>query len=163
MEKENIDKNLTDTQTAEAERNLGGDLGKFKNVDALLNAYNNLEAEFTRRSQRLKELEENAKNLTEFKTEGVADASKPLANDANLSVGVAKEVDEQAIERSLRKLFSSGEIKDKIIEEYLKGVSTQKSAPLLDGGEIISAPVSRPKTIEQAGKLAFNLIQKKTF
>ena len=32
-------------------------LGKFKSVDALLRAYNSLQAEFTRRSQRLKELE----------------------------------------------------------------------------------------------------------
>ena len=32
-------------------------LGKFKDVDALVNAYSSLQAEFTRRSQRLKELE----------------------------------------------------------------------------------------------------------
>ncbi len=32
--------------------------GKFKSVDALLHAYGELEAEFTRRSQRLKALEE---------------------------------------------------------------------------------------------------------
>lgn len=31
--------------------------GKFKSADALLRAYNSLEAEFTRRSQRLRELE----------------------------------------------------------------------------------------------------------
>ena len=41
--------NVTDTASA---------LGKFKSVDALLSAYRSLEAEFTRRSQRLKELEE---------------------------------------------------------------------------------------------------------
>ena len=34
------------------------ELGKFKSADALLRAYNELEAEFTRRSQRLKVLEE---------------------------------------------------------------------------------------------------------
>ena len=33
-------------------------LGKFKDAESLLNAYNNLEAEFTRKSQRLKQLEE---------------------------------------------------------------------------------------------------------
>ena len=42
---------------------IGGDkeetasYGKFKSSDELLNAYNALEAEFTRRSQRIKELE----------------------------------------------------------------------------------------------------------
>lgn len=33
------------------------DLGQFKSVEALLEAYRTLQAEFTRRSQRLKELE----------------------------------------------------------------------------------------------------------
>ena len=37
-------------------------LGKFKDVDALARAYGALEAEFTRRSQRLKELEKKAEN-----------------------------------------------------------------------------------------------------
>ena len=32
-------------------------LGKFKDVNALLNAYNSLQAEFTKRCQRIKELE----------------------------------------------------------------------------------------------------------
>jgi len=37
-------------------------LGKFRDVDALKEAYSALEAEFTRRSQRLKELEKRADN-----------------------------------------------------------------------------------------------------
>ena len=37
-------------------------LGKFKDVDALAKAYTALQAEFTRRSQRLKELERKAEN-----------------------------------------------------------------------------------------------------
>ena len=38
-------------------------LGKFKDVDALAKAYSALQAEFTRRSQRLKELERKAENV----------------------------------------------------------------------------------------------------
>ncbi len=37
--------------------------GKFKDVDALVRAYSSLQAEFTRRSQRLKELEKQAENF----------------------------------------------------------------------------------------------------
>lgn len=37
-------------------------IGKFKDVDALLKAYDCLQAEFTRRSQRLKQLEKEAEN-----------------------------------------------------------------------------------------------------
>ncbi len=44
-------------------------LGKFKNVDALLKAYDCLQAEFTRRSQRLKELERAVENSEEGKTQ----------------------------------------------------------------------------------------------
>ena len=36
---------------------------KFKSVDALARAYGALEAEFTRRSQRIKELEKTVENL----------------------------------------------------------------------------------------------------
>lgn len=44
--------------TAEAEkRDAAAELGKFKDVQTLLKAYSDLEAEFTRRCQRLKELE----------------------------------------------------------------------------------------------------------
>ena len=39
--------------------------GKFKDVDALARAYEALQAEFTRRSQRLKELERKAENSSE--------------------------------------------------------------------------------------------------
>ena len=35
----------------------GADLGKFQSVEALMRAYKELEAEFTRRSQRLRALE----------------------------------------------------------------------------------------------------------
>lgn len=46
-------------QTAGAENDLGAteDLGKFKDVKSLLNAYNALQSEFTRRCQKVKELE----------------------------------------------------------------------------------------------------------
>ena len=51
-----------ETQTAEAEMTKGEDkgevsLGKFKDVGALLSAYNSLQSEFTKRCQKIKELE----------------------------------------------------------------------------------------------------------
>lgn len=59
MEKENKVQLPDAAQGAEAQKEEGavGSFGKFKSADALLNAYNSLEAEFTRRSQRLRELE----------------------------------------------------------------------------------------------------------
>ena len=63
--KENIAESVS-VQSAEAQETKGTAetplLGKFKSVDALLDAYNSLEAEFTRRSQRLRELEGRSAN-----------------------------------------------------------------------------------------------------
>ena len=55
---ENERRGTANAAEAEGEK-VAADLGKFKDVKALLDAYNSLEAEFTRRSQRLKELESN--------------------------------------------------------------------------------------------------------
>ena len=46
----------------DAVKNTSAVLGKFKDVDALARAYEALQAEFTRRSQRLKELERQSEN-----------------------------------------------------------------------------------------------------
>lgn len=40
-----------------------GSLGKFKDTESLLNAYNNLQAEFTRKCQKLSELMKSSENL----------------------------------------------------------------------------------------------------
>ncbi|MCQ2399825.1 MAG: hypothetical protein MJ072_04905 [Clostridia bacterium] len=54
---------ICNSQTVETENEVKGDdanvisYGKFKDLTSLLKSYENLEAEFTRRSQRLKELE----------------------------------------------------------------------------------------------------------
>ena len=67
------------------EKNTSTVLGKFKDVDALARAYGALQAEFTRRSQRLKELERQAENLKEEKqkqTDGAAIAVEKLRKNA---------------------------------------------------------------------------------
>ena len=51
-------------------------LGKFKDVNALARAYGALEAEFTRRSQRLKELEKLTDNLQSGNVEAAVGAEK---------------------------------------------------------------------------------------
>ena len=58
---------ITTSHTAEAENSLGdskiGDFGKFSSKDELLSAYTSLESEFTRRCQKLKELERENEKL----------------------------------------------------------------------------------------------------
>ncbi len=57
---------------------------KFKDVDALARAYNSLQAEFTRRSQRLKELEKLVENpkAEEEQDEGLPTAAEKLRKTA---------------------------------------------------------------------------------
>ena len=88
MEKENKEESAA-VQGAEAQKTEGtaAAFGKFKSADALLNAYNSLEAEFTRRSQRLRELEER-------ETHAAAEPTVTDGNKESLQSEVRRAVDE---------------------------------------------------------------------
>ena len=132
------------TQTAEAEREEGGEksevsLGKFKDVGALLNAYNSLQSEFTKRCQKIKELE--SKIGSGDKTEVPPTENKSATTSQENTTFMDKE---------------------KILKDYLLDVLGKKpSAIIMDGaGASVKTPVNRPTTIEEAGKLAQNLLSK---
>ena len=108
------------------------DLGKFKDVQALLSAYESLEAEFTRRSQRLKELEEKIK---------AQDAPAQAENAPVPSSAQNTGVDDP-------------DARERIIGEYLREVSVGRTVPFVTGGVGVPAPRSKPATIREAGKLA---------
>ena len=115
-------------ETAEAEKKSAAtELGKFESVSALLAAYKSLEAEFTRRSQRLKELEEGNK---------AHDDSAPSRESYDGVSGLDESV------------------KNAVIEEYLKTVASGKRVPLIVGGVSSAAPKFAPKTVKEAGALA---------
>ncbi len=132
------------TQPAEAEMDEGGEkgavsLGKFKDVSALLNAYNSLQSEFTKRCQKIKELE------------GKLDAGDKTA--------VPPAENQSATTTQADTTFMD---KEKILKDYLLDVLGKKpSAIIMDGaGVSVKTPVNRPKTIEEAGNLAKNLLNK---
>lgn len=88
---ENTQAEGQETQESTGERTYGGAkeasaaLGKFKDVDALLKAYGCLQAEFTRRSQRLKELERERENLSEAADKKTAATVEKLRQKAEQS------------------------------------------------------------------------------
>ncbi len=141
---ENLNEQTTVTaQPAEAEEvkgvaeNSGVSLGKFKDVNALLNAYNSLQAEFTKRCQRLKELEASA-----------------LPDKPTGATGVGAGLRSQSQGTTLTE--------DKeFLKEYLKGVMESKqTAVIMDGvGTGVSSPVKRPSTIAEAGMLAREILK----
>ena len=204
-----------------------GQLGKFKDANALLTAYNNLQAEFTRKCQLLKslqqdkidgenkpadstedsEIEENNEKIT--KNSENNDENAKLSSD--LSAGgeennqddylqslsqfleeneLAKDYAEE-IENYLqgnriknpyedawanvvlnhikvkqsdplisRYVLTSDDVKNKIIENYLKELSNQKPPYVISsqGGQRVSGVIpDSPKTLEEAKKLVNNM------
>ncbi len=140
MDNLNDEKTQVSAEPAGAENrvNAAANTGKFGSVEALLNAYQNLEAEFTRRSQRLKELENESK--AHSNPEG---ATSPESRN---TAAKGTEIDE--------------ELKKAIVAEYLKGVAEGKSVPLVSGGVSAVAPRNAPKTVKDAGALAKNFLNK---
>ena len=132
--------NLTENGRATAEvaeakkEEAATELGKFKDVQTLLKAYSDLEAEFTRRCQRLKELE----NGNKAKTEPDGERNLPSRKSENERIAEA---------------LTDTKVRDAVIGDYLKGLA-EKSVPLTSGGGAVTAPRNAPKSIKEAGKLA---------
>ena len=131
------------SQVAEAKNKIGEDssasLGKFKDVNALLAAYNSLQSEFTKRCQRIKELE----------------AEKVAAVDKDTPT-------EKSEETEHRNAGITEEDKENFLKGYLKEIMGAKSkAIVMDGlGMGIKTPVNKPRTVEEAGRLAKELLAK---
>lgn len=187
---------------AESDRNIEGyleqvdkgsiNLGKFKDAESLLKAYNSLQTEFTKKSQRLSELE-NSK--TEFsRDEKINKAIKDLEQDHDIAKKFCQEI-KQAIkdvdsdnytqvvkDELLRRLatsyktaddyaadeqflnnfvYNNPTIKDNIIREYLSGLTNITPVKVVSNlsSSIPISPPNVPATIEEAGKLAKNIIK----
>lgn len=144
--------NQVTADTAQAEGNTAAaGLGKFKSVDALMSAYLSLEAEFTRRSQRLKELEEGSKARSlPQSADGVTDTQNAQSAE--------NEAPSQSAENSkaelLQAALADSGVREAVIGEYLKTVASNKSIPLILGGVSSPAPKAMPKTVREAGALA---------
>ena len=129
------------SQIAEA-KVVGGEessvsLGKFKDVNALIAAYNSLQAEFTKRCQRIKELEARAA------VDKVTPTEKTDKSE-NQSISITEEE------------------KENFIKGYLKEIMGAKSKAIVmdDFGVSVKTPVNKPKTVEEAGRLAKELLAK---
>ena len=160
MEKEN----KTQTQSAAAaqgaqaqtETSAAAGLGKFKSVDALLNAYNSLEAEFTRRSQRLRELEERLRAEN--------DTPAQAAGDTERAVNRGKP--EQAAPRAAEVERELADKVRRIAEEYFaareRAANEKASAPYImaEGGSFSAAPAVRARSLDEAGRLAAEFFRK---
>ena len=145
----NAEENVIQATAAQAEENIAAaGLGKFKSVDALMNAYLSLEAEFTRRSQRLRELEEESK------------AQKPQSTEnGNAGEEAPSPITENTDGRLLEAALADSGVREAVIGEYLKTVASNRSIPLIVGGVSSPAPKAMPKTVREAGALAESFLK----
>ena len=109
---------------------------KFKDVNALLNAYNSLESEFTKRCQKIKELEGR---INADKEKSPAEISGEVKTE---NKGITEEE------------------KMEILKGYLKDVLTsgQKVIVMGNDGVGVKAPINKPKSIKEAGLLAKEIL-----
>ena len=128
MEEENMTKSTEGAPMSEGEPSLG----KFKSVDALLHAYGELEAEFTRRSQRLKTLEAELASAKEAQA-----APREELPCASTEAGPQAQEAPEAVE------------------------APPVRVPLMGaGGAGVVSPKSRPRSITEAGALALGYLKR---
>ena len=144
-----------DTAEADKGEQAAAVLGKFKDVKTLIKAYSDLEAEFTRRSQRLKELEKENKAAT-VPDGGCTPPSRadgtpmPPSRADGTATPPSRGNDEERILEALK----NEKVRDAIIGDYLKGLAENKVPLVGGGGGGVTAPRNTPKTVKEAGKLA---------
>lgn len=156
--------NIIDSENNETETQNGSIFGKFKNANNLLSAYNSLQAEFTRKSQKLSEFQKKLDDFANFKQyENIDD----FINDTTDSDKYKKEITEilvndneinslpnkyqvafKIIKESNNKLaenlnnqefldkyiYSNESIKNKIIEDYLSNLNNVSTTPKIVSG-----------------------------
>ena len=166
MEEKNLEQLETEPEVQEmqSENSESSIYGKFKDAQTLLDAYNSLQAEFTRKSQKLaeiqKQMEENAvfsksdsldeilkdtTNLEKYKKEvtEILDNDCELSNLPNknlIAFKIIKEAERKTANTLNNQQFiddyikSNIEIKNKIITEYLSSLNETQSPPKVISG-----------------------------
>lgn len=161
LAEEEAGKTVSDGAKTKAEEECAAILGKFRSLDALAKAYAALESEFTRRSQRLKELEKAAENFEGKPAAGVnaletgTGVAEAVANSSAISVEAVLG-DADALYRAASE---NGEVAGRIVKDYLASLS--KGAPLMKGGAGLPAsPKKKSSSIDGAGELALRYFKK---
>ncbi len=180
MEQEKISEN----PAVEGDKKEETSYGKFNSAEELLKAYRSLESEFTKRSQRLKELESGIgvpaqKNEVKslYEKYPVAERYAEEVNDEiaksagaesfegallNVLSRKVKSEDEMARDQGvIKKVLGDKENKEYVINGYIERIrenSSFKSLP--KGGAIPVAPSYRPGSIKEAGEIAKKILER---
>lgn len=153
MEKDNVYEETTLTEEVAAAKNgeeASTVLGKFKDVDALARAYSSLQAEFTRRSQKLKELEKDAEA---WKRKNGAEelGVEKLRQNARAHRAAAKEFDE-FLSNIGKPIVENGE---KVVDTLEPAIADNDAEKALEE-TVVSKRQSTEKTDEMEKKEGFD-------
>ncbi len=170
----------------EGETERGVFLGKFKSVDDLYSAYNNLEAEFTRKSQRLSELEKEKTQNQDSDAALHAFLSKNESAVGYLDELKSRVTEENADENAFEKawagilyeklsskdfakepfvqnmVLNDDAIQNMVIKNYYKQLQNQKAPVVIssNSGERVTTPAqTRPTSFEEAKRVAMELFK----
>lgn len=186
------DNQHAESSMAQITDNGSTNLGKFKDAQSLLKAYNSLQTEFTKKSQRLSELENSNTEFT--REEKINQAIRELEQNHNIAQKFSQDIKraikdveasdyralaQQELLKNLEQTYRSANdyaedddflkayiynnqaIKDNIIREYLANLTNTAPVKVVSNisSSIPVSPPSSPATIQEAGKLAKNIIK----
>ena len=106
---------------------------KFKDADALARAYGALEAEFTRRSQRIKELEKTVENLKAELSENGGSGAEKLRKNAEARRSAARQFDRFV--KELGKTYSKQDGQENEVENVGVTEDGNSAAELVSQGQ----------------------------
>lgn len=166
MEKENRAPQTGDTNADVRENGRSAqNFGKFDSVDALLSAYNSLEAEFTRRSQRLRELEGKGTIANTIKEQESGSSSQCDAKSGENAAKQAQGTTKAGAGEAEKSAEAAVQTQQLLAEEVRKAVDAyfaENNPPYImaEGGSFSAAPSQRIRSLEEAGDLAKELFRK---
>lgn len=156
--------------------------GKFKSAESLFKGYQQLEKEFTKKCQVLKKLENRAENNQQILEKMLqinpdlsyfADELKNVSGVEEFAIKLAETLtgkinepcnminDEEFLNNYV---YSNEKIINKIVADYLDSlVSIQVQQTIAKGGNCYVSPTYRPRTLDEAGKMAKKFIENRRF
>ena len=142
----------------------GSKIGKFKDVNALLTAYNNLQSEYTKKCQAYSSLQKSLKDNSESfdlgKKASTPETETKVEKD-NLSNDDLSIEDREKLLQDY--ILNNPSLRDKLIAHYFDELILPKAPKLIGsdrGSNAMVSPVSKPKTLEDAERVVRDMFNK---
>ena len=136
-------------------------LGKFKDAQALFDAYNNLQSDYTKKCQALAQLHKSMQQKSVPTTRsGMPSANIFEEQQTAQTPALSKEQKESVLEEFI---FANPNLKDKFLARYFDEINLPQSPKLIGsdrGSSFVLSPQNKPKTLEEAGKIAREILNK---